>query len=136
MARFPRLQANDDLVAARRCFRQFRPRRDLNVNVVDEPRIVRHDIIKIGRVLQRSDDGIACTLENANHAPFTSIFRCLSGSDFVPSSRYISTDARYDAIAVHRSPGILCRDENVRRARFFWNEKAVARLMDRQLPGD
>src|SRR5207237_2249479 len=92
MSRFPRLETNNDFIATRRRFRQFLARRNLNVNIVDKSRIVRHHVIKITRMLQRSDDGVARTLENANHAPFASRFKCLSGSDFGPAPRHISSD--------------------------------------------
>ena len=136
MSRFPRLETNNDFIATRRRFRQFLAWRNLNVNIVDKSRIVRHHVIKITRMLQRSDDGVARTLENANHAPFASRFKCLSGSDFGAARRHISTDPRDHAIAGHRGPGIFCRNENVRLSRFFRDKKTVARLMDRQLSGD
>src|SRR5713101_3211144 len=136
MSRFPRLETNNDFIATRRRFRQFLARWNLNVNIVDESRVVRHHVIKITRMLERSDDGVARTLENANHAPFASRLKCLSGSDFGAARRHISTDPRDHAIAGHRGPGIFCRNENVRLSRFFRDKKTVARLMDRQLSGD
>ena len=85
-------------------------------------------------MLQRSDDAVSRALENANDASFTSISNCLSGSDFGASSRHIATDPRNDTIAVHGSPGVFCRYENIRLSCFFRNKKTVTRLMDRQLP--
>src|ERR1700687_1052899 len=87
-------------------------------------------------MLQRSDDRVARALENANNAAFTSIFRCLSGSDFGAPLRDIATDPCDDAVAVHRSAGIFRGDENIRFTRFLWNQKTIARLMDRELPRD
>src|ERR1700731_274384 len=86
-------------------------------------------------MLQRSDNRVARALENANDAAFTSIFRCLSASDFGAPLRDIETDPCDDAVAVHRSAGIFCRDKNIRLTRFLWNQKTVTRLMDRQFPG-
>src|SRR5207244_9229124 len=111
---------------AARNFRQLLARRNLNVNVVDEPRIVRHDVIKVLRMLKRSDNGVARALENADDAALApmSIFSAAA-------LRNVATDPHYNAVAVHGGASVLGGDENVRLARFFWNEKTEARLMDR-----
>jgi hypothetical protein len=80
-------------------------------------------------MLQRADDCVARSLENSDDATFGAM------SIFGAAGWDIATDPRNDTIAVHCSPGIFCRYENICLSRFFRNQKAVARLMDRQLPG-
>ena len=70
VARFPRFQPDDDFVAALRGLRERRLRRNLDVNVVDDARIVRHDVEKIFRLLQSSDDRVVRAFQDANHAAF------------------------------------------------------------------
>ena len=130
MARLPVLQANNDFVAACRDFRQFCLRRNLNVDVAHQPRIVRYDVIKISRVLQRSNNRVACALEDADHASLASI------SIFGASLRDLATDPHDDAITVHCSAGVFRRDKNVRLAGFFRDKETVASLMNRQFSGD
>src|ERR1700719_3532770 len=81
-------------------------------------------------MLQCSDDGVAGAFENWNDPAFAPV------SILGASSRHIATDPRDDAVAVHRCARIFCGYEDIRLTRFFWDQKAVARLMDRQLPGD
>ena len=50
-----------------------RLRRNLDVNVVDDPRIIRNDVEEIFRLLQGSDDRIVRTFEDANHPAFGAI---------------------------------------------------------------
>jgi hypothetical protein len=45
----------------------------LHVNVVDDARIVRHDVEKILRLLQRADDRVVGALQNPNDAAFRAI---------------------------------------------------------------
>ncbi len=108
VTRFPRLEADNDFVAASRCARQFCARRHLYINVVHEPRIIRDDVIEIARMLQRSDNRIARTFQNSNHAALAS-----SLSIFWAPRNRIARDPRDHAIAVHGRAGVLRRDKNI-----------------------
>src|SRR6266852_2036994 len=130
VTRFPRLEPDDYFVAhcsgglCRSIL--YGP----HINVVDEPRIIRDDVIKIARMLQRSDNRIARTFQNSNHAALASslsIFRA-------PWNR-IARDPRDHAIAVHGCAGVLRCDKNIGLAWSFRCQKSVAGLVDRQFTG-
>ena len=136
VARFPRFQTNNDFVVTRRCFRQLCARRNLNVDIVHQSRIVRHDVIKIPRLLQCSDNGVARALEDANDAAFAPMLRCAVRSDLGAARRDIATNPRHHPVAVHCGARILSGDENVGLARLFRDKETVTSLMDRQFPSD
>ena len=127
MARFPSLETDDDLIADRRGGLRLPVPRRAHINVVHDPWIIRDDVIKIPRMLQRPDNSIACALQNPDHSSFASSFRALVGQ--------IAGDPSHHAIAVHGRPGIFCCNENVRLARFFARKKTVAGSMNRQFAG-
>src|SRR6266487_6809085 len=122
MARFPSLETDDDLIADRGGgLRPPVPRR-AHINVVHDPWIIRDHVIKIPRMLESADDGIASLLQNSNYPPLAPAFRAFVGQ--------IAGDASHHAIAVHGRPGIFCCNENVRLARFFARKKTVAGSMN------
>ena len=130
VARFPRLETDDDLVAALRNLRQRRLRRDLDVNVVNDARIVRHDVEEILRLFEGADDRIVRPLEDANDAAFRAI----------PALRarvtIIARDSRHDLVAVHRRAGVLGRDVEILFARLFARKKSEAGLVNVQRSRD
>ncbi len=65
VARFPRFQPNDYFVAHARL-------RRLHVNVVDDARIVRHDVEEIPGLLHGADDGVVGPLQDSDDAAFRS----------------------------------------------------------------
>jgi len=136
VARFPRFQTNNDFVVTRRCFRQLCVRRNLNVDIVHQSRIVRHDVIKIPRLLQCSDNRVARALEDADDAAFAPMLRWLARPDLGAARRDVATDPCHHPVAVHCGAGILSGDENVRVCRLFRDKETVTDLMDRQFPSD
>src|SRR5436190_13660451 len=90
MAGFPRLESHYDFVAASRLSRAA------NVNVMDDPWIIRDDVEKILRLFQRPDDRIVGALEDPNHASFRAIAALGAGMTFVPR------DPRHHLVAMHR----------------------------------
>ena len=111
--------------------RQRRLRWNLDVNVVDDARIVRHDVEEIFRLLQRADDRVVRAFENANHAAF--------GAALTASRArvtFIAGDPRHHSIAVHRRAGIFGRDKEVLLSRLSRRKKCVARLVHVQLARD
>ena len=81
---------------------------------MNEPRIVRHDVEKIPRLLQRPDNRVVRAFENANHASFGAAGHFLRARIIK-----IARDPRHHAIAIHRRSGIFRRDVNVGLARLF-----------------
>src|SRR5205085_11531520 len=73
VARLPILQANNDFIAERRGLRQLFTRRNLNINVVDETRIVRHNVMKVSRLLECPDDRVPRAFQNSNDPAFASL---------------------------------------------------------------
>ena len=67
------LETDDDLVAAVRSLRERRLRRNLDVNVVDDARIIRNDVEEVFRLLQSSDERIVGAFEDANHPALSAI---------------------------------------------------------------
>ena len=109
VARFPRLQPDDDLVARARSFRKRRSRGQLHVNVVHEAWIVRHDVEEIARLLQRPDHCLVGSFQDPDDAAF----RAIAGSSR-PSIVGVARDPRDNPIAIHRRAGVFCRDEKYR----------------------
>ena len=75
---------------------------------MDEPRIIRDDVIKVARMLQSSDNRIVRTFQNSNHATLAS-----SMSIFRAPGNRIARDACDHAIAMHGCAGVLRRDKNI-----------------------
>ena len=73
--------------------------------------IIWNNVIKIARMLQRSDDGVVRAFQNSNDPTFASSFGSRVG--------WIASDARNYAIAVHGCASVLRCDENIRLARFL-----------------
>src|SRR4051812_27604420 len=133
--RLPRLEPNDHLVAGSGCWSRralaavlrglfsHRPEggpapRRLNINVVHDPRIVRHDVEEILRLLERTDDRVVCALENANDAAFRAI------AAFSPCETFITRDPRHHLVTMHRCPRVLRGDEEILFASLFAREKS------------
>ena len=108
MARFPRLQPNDDFVARDRRTRCTRKRSGLDVNVVHDARIVRHDVVKIPGLLKRPDHRLMRALEDANDAALGTIAPAACAR-----IGRIASDPSDDAVAVHGGTGIFGGDEDV-----------------------
>ena len=105
VARFPRVQADHDFVAdARRCSHALIAIW-AHVDVVHKPRIIRDDVVKVSRPLQRAYDRIVSALQDSNHTPFA--------PSFDPPVRRIARYTHNHAVAVHPCPDIFRRDENV-----------------------
>src|SRR4029077_9318549 len=102
---------------------------------MNDPGIVRDDVIEIPRMLQRADDRVPSALQNSNHATFGSLTRARAAS-FYASRRQIAANTNNHAVAVHGSAGVLSGDKDVRLALFLRNQKAITGLMDRQFSGD
>src|SRR5580765_38028 len=78
MARLPVVETHHDFVAD--CcgglrlpvllYRRYRP----HVNIMRETRIIRHYIVKIPRLLQRTDERVVSTFKDSNDAPFAPSF--------------------------------------------------------------
>src|SRR5438874_13098885 len=79
-------------------------------------------------MLQRPDDRIMCALQNSDHASLASSFDASVGC--------IPRDASNHAVAVHGCSRVFRRDENVRLARFFADQKSVSGLMNVELASD
>jgi hypothetical protein len=131
VARFPSLQLDDDLVPAIWNPGQWRVRRDLDVNVVHDAGIVRHDVEEIFRLLERPDDRVVRPFQDANHPAFRPV-----APAFRPSVRHVTRDPRDHFIAVHRGAGVLRRDEKVLFARLLARKESVASLVNMQCAGN
>src|SRR6266496_117375 len=94
-----------------------------HIYVVNESRIIRNNVIKISRMLQRPNDRIMSALQNSNYASFAPSSDAAIGCILRDASNY--------TVPVHGCAGIFRCDENIRLARFFWSEKTVAGLMNR-----
>ena len=90
-----------------------------------EARVIRHDVVKIPRALERADNRIVSSFQNPNHAPFA--------TSFDAPIRFISRYAGNHTVAMHGCSDVFRRDENVRLPRHFRREKSVAGLVNRQL---
>ena len=101
VARLPRFQPNNHFVAALGHLLQWRLRRDLDVNVVDDARIIRHDIEEILRLLERADDRVVRALQDANDAAFRAI------PAFGAGVTVIARDSRHHLVAMHRRAGVF-----------------------------
>ena len=108
VARLPRLQSDDDLVVRLRWAGRTGQRLPLDIDVVNDPRIVRHDVEEVTRLLQSADDRVVGALENANDAALGTIARPAR-----PGVIGIASDARDDAIAIHGGAGVFGGNENV-----------------------
>ena len=131
MARFPRLQPNDDLVARDRRARRRRQRPRLDVDVVDHARVVGDDVGKIARLLEGADDRGMGALEDADDAalgPVVAGARAGEGG--------VARDPGDDAVAVHGGAGVFRRDEDVAFGVIFPDQKAEAALVNLEFPGD
>ena len=129
MARFPRFETDDDLIAALRFSREQRLRWNLDVNVVDNARIIRNDVEKVFRLLQSSDDRIVRTFQDADHPSFGAP---LAG--FRAGVTFIAGDPGHHFVAVHRGAGIFGGDEKILLSRLPRRKKGVARLVHVQRP--
>src|SRR5205809_7350122 len=111
VARFPRIESNDNFVTDRSGTLRppIFPRP--NIHVMDDSWIIWNDVMKIPRMLQCANDRIMRPLQNSDYAAFLSSFSASVG--------LIATNAHNDAIAVHRCTRIFGCDKNVRLARFF-----------------
>src|ERR1700745_2977849 len=89
-----------------------RYRGGLNVNIVDYSGVIWHDIIKVLRMLQGSDNHVACSLQDSNHPTLGPSAR-LGTAGFGPPWRHIATTPHHSAVAVHRGAGIFRSHENV-----------------------
>src|SRR5215210_1473591 len=96
VARLPRFEPDYDFVAARRLLWQRGMGGDLNIDVVHDPRIVRHDVKKIPGLLQCADDGVMRALQDPDDASFRT-----SGPAFRARVIFISSDAGDDTVAMH-----------------------------------
>src|SRR5205085_7699877 len=94
VTRLPRLETNDDFVAW--SWHRQLAFGDLDLNVVDDARIVRHDVEKVFRLLQGADNRIVRAFENANHPAFRAIASALRAG-----IRHIAGDPGHDFIAIH-----------------------------------
>ena len=132
MARFPRLQPNDNFITESRCAARPAQWARLHVNVVDDARIVRHNVEKLSRLLQGADDRIVRSFEDTDDAARGKITPAASAC-----VGRIPRNARDDAIAIHGGAGVFRRDEDVALVvAFFPNEKGKARLVHVQLASD
>ena len=114
-----------------RCLRQRRLRRNLDVNVVDDARIVRDDVEEVFRLLQSPDDRIVRAFEDANHPALGA-----SLAAFRARVTFIAGDPRHHFVAVHRRAGIFGGDEKILLARLPRRKKGVARLVNVQRARD
>jgi hypothetical protein len=124
VARFPPLQFDDNLVSAVWNPWQGRLRRDLDINVVNDAGIVRHDIEKVFRLLERPDDGVMRPLQNANHASFRPV-----APAFRPRIRHVARNPRNHLVAVHRGACVLGGDKKVLFPRLLTRKESVASLV-------
>ena len=127
VARFPRFETDDDFIAAARRLRERRLRRNLDVNVVDDARIIRNDVEEVLRLLQSSDERIVRAFEDANHPALSAI-----PTAFRARVTFIAGDPRHHFVAVHRRAGIFGRDEKILLSRLLPRKKCVARLVNMQ----
>ena len=128
VARFPSLQTDHNFVANCRGRLRLTIPFGTHVHVVHKSRIVRDDVVKIARMLERPDDGIVFALQNSNHASFAPSLRTSVGR--------IPRNASNYAVAVHGCSRVLRRDKSVRLARFFADEKSVSGLMNAERASD
>src|SRR5206468_2059122 len=137
VARFPRLQTDYNLITI--LWRNFGSRerqvqyggfvpwriRNLPyVNIVQDARVIRYDVIKVPRALESADNRIVSSFQDSNHAPFATSLNA--------TIRFVPRDARNHTVAMHGCSDVFRRNENVRSTRRFWHEKTVADLMNRQ----
>ena len=78
---------------------------------MNNSRIIWNNVIKIARMLQRSDDGVVRAFQNSNDATLAPSFGSRVG--------WIASDAHNYAIAVHGCASVFRCDENIRLARFL-----------------
>ena len=112
MGVLPRIELRHDLVA------DFRIQRRLgrqNIEVACEPRIIRHDIEKLRRPLERSDDSVICPRENPDDTTLA------AGRGIIPRPTPLLTGnhTRHDTVSIHRGGGVLRPDKQIRTAEFL-----------------
>ena len=127
VTRFPGLEPNHDFVADPRL--TAIDRRRLHINVVNDSRIVRHDVEEIARLLQGSDDRLVRTRQNPNNATFRTRLAC-------PRKFRAANDACHHAIAVQGGAGVFRRDKEIGLPRFLVRQKGVAGLVHAQRSGN
>ena len=93
------------------------------------PRIVRDDVKKISRLLQRSDDRIVRAFEDPNH-PALRRPVALFARAYV-----IASDPRHHFVAVHRGAGVFGRNEKILLSRFLARGRR-SRPGERAIAGD
>ena len=80
--------------------------RELGVDIVDETRIIHHDVVKKFCFLQRADDGVVSAFENADDAAGGFV-----GRFALPAAFALQADD--DFIAVHGDTGVLFGDVHI-----------------------
>ena len=129
VARFPMLETDDHFIAHARA--DFFVRLT-DVDVVDDARIIGHDVEEILRMLERADDGVVRALQDANDATFRP-----GAAAFGASVLFIAGDPGHDAIAVHGGAGVLRGNEEVLLAGLILaGEEGETGLVNVQQAGD
>ena len=107
----PRLQPHDDLVAEVGLLGQH-GLAEVDVDVVDEARVVGDDVVELLRLLQRADDGFIRALEDADHAALAALTRFRATVAAVARvHESVAIHPREHLVAVERDPGVLGGDE-------------------------
>ena len=112
MARWPGVELRDHFVAD---LGQQRRGGRFDIEVLDESRIVCHDIEEVFRALECSDDGFVGAGEDADDLAFAAFLGSGKKARFLRLAR----DARHDAVAVHGGETILGPDVEVWLALLF-----------------
>src|SRR5262249_49507622 len=123
--RIPGLQPNDYLVAGNRRPGRMRDRSRLDINVVHDPWIIRHNIKEIPRLLQGPDDRFVRPFQNADDSSFRA-----ADSRTPPPSMRLARNSRHHAISIHRRSGVLRGNEDVAADVSFSGDKAESRGMN------
>ena len=118
MARFPRVQFDDHLVADLSRTRQHHLP-GVDVDVVDEARIVRDDVMELLGLLERADDVAVGALQDADNPAFQT--RGNAGAAITPPVLVLepfADDSRHDLVALESDPGVLGGDVKIGHAGF------------------
>ena len=97
----------------------------MDVNVVDEARIVRDHVGEVSRLLQGADNGVVRAFKDANDAPGGKIAATATAGIF-----RIPRDARDYAITVHGGAGVFGGNENVALLSTFARKETETGLVD------